>query len=83
MSSDTTRLTFDMPASEHKRLKALAALKGVSLKKLILSCLHEILLSESSLNEETVRSLRETDEGKGLTEHKDVDDMLNRLGIGE
>lgn len=83
MSSDTTRLTFDVPKLEHKRLKALAALKGVSLKQLILSCLHETLLSDVSINEETVRSLRETDEGKNLTEYRDVNDMLNKLEIGE
>ena len=83
MSINTTRLTFDMPVSEHKRLKALAALRGVSLKKLVLSCIHETLYSSLSLNEETVKSLKETDEGKGLTKHKDVDDMLKNFGISE
>ena len=32
-------------------------------------------------NEETLRVFEDSDEGKGLVECKDADDMFNRLGI--
>ena len=34
---DHTRFTFELPTVDHKKLKALAALSGVSLKDLILN----------------------------------------------
>jgi hypothetical protein len=36
MSHRTTRLTIDLPTSEHKRLKMAASLMGVSMKQLVL-----------------------------------------------
>ena len=55
-----------MPFDEHKRLKAMAAFMGVSLKDLVLNCLRETLLSENEPNEESLKVFKETDEGKGL-----------------
>lgn len=40
-SKRTTRVTVDFPANKHKRLKALAALEGVSLQEFIRSCVEE------------------------------------------
>lgn len=37
----TTRVTVDMPSEKHKRLKALAALKGETLQEFILTCVDE------------------------------------------
>jgi hypothetical protein len=76
-----TRLTFELPAVDHKRLKALAALSGLSLKDLILNCLKDNLLSENIPNEETVRTFKETDEGKNLVKYKDADGLIDKLGL--
>jgi len=78
---DHTRLTFELPVVDHKRLKAIAALAGVSLKDLILTCLKENLLSESIPNEETIKVFKETDKRKNLTHYKDVDDLLDKLDL--
>jgi hypothetical protein len=78
---DHSRLTFELPAVDHKKLKALAALAGVSLKELILNCLKENLLTENVPNEETIRVFKETDEGKNLTRYKNADDLINQLGL--
>lgn len=78
---DHTRLTFELPAVDHKKLKAIAALAGVSLKDLILSCLKENLLSENVPNEETIRVFKETDEGKNLIHFKNADEMIDKLGL--
>lgn len=78
---DYTRLTFELPSVDHKKLKALAALGGVSLKDLIFSCLKENLLSENIPNEETIRVFKETDEGKNLIHFKNAADMIDKLGL--
>ena len=48
-----TRMTIDMPLKEHKKLKAMAAFMGVTLKDLVLSCLRDHLLSDNEPNDET------------------------------
>lgn len=78
---DHTRLTFELPAVDHKKLKAIAALAGVSMKDLILSCLKENLLSEDVPNEETIRVFKDTDEGKNLIHFKNADEMIDKLGL--
>lgn len=78
---DHTRFTFDLPTVDHKRLKALAALAGISLKDLILTCLKENLLSENIPNEETIRVFKETDEGKNLIHFKNADDLIDKLRL--
>lgn len=79
--NDQARLTFELPAVDHKKLKAIAALAGVSLKDLILECLKENLLSENVPNEETIRVFKETDEGKNLVHYKNADDLIDKLGL--
>jgi hypothetical protein len=78
---DHTRLTFELPAIDHKRLKAIAALGGVSLKDLIVNCLRENFLSENIPNEETIRVFKDTDERKNLIHYKDADDLIDKLGF--
>lgn len=78
---DHARMTVDMPLEEHKRLKAMAAFMGVSLKDLVLNCLRDHLLSDNEANDETLKAFKETDEGKGLIHCKDFDDFINKLGF--
>ena len=78
---DNTRLTFELPVIYHKKLKAIAALAGVSLKDLVLTCLKENLLSEDVPNEETIKIFKETDEGKNLVHYKNADDLISKLGL--
>ena len=78
---DLTRLTFELPVIDHKKLKALAALGGVSLKDLILVCLREHLLNEDMPNEETIKVFQDTDAGRNLIHYKSVDDMIDKLGL--
>jgi len=78
---DHTRLTFELPTIEHKKLKALAALAGISLKDLIFTCLKDHLLSDNIPNEETIRVFKETDEGKNLTHYKSANDLIDKLGL--
>lgn len=78
---DQTRFTFELPVSEHKKLKAIAALDGISLKELIIVCLREHVLKDNLPNEETIKTFKETDEGKNIIRYKNAKDMINTLGL--
>ncbi len=80
--SDHSRMTLDLPIQEHKKLKAMAAFMGISLKDLILTCVRENLLGSSNEpNAETIKAFKETDEGKGLVRCDDFDDFVAKLGL--
>jgi hypothetical protein len=44
----TTRVTVDIPSEKHKRLKAVAALKGETLQEFILTCVDEKMHESNS-----------------------------------
>ncbi len=73
------RFTFELPVVDHKKLKALAALAGISLKELVLSCLKENLLSGNVPNEETIKVFKDTDKRKNLVRYKIVDELIDKL----
>lgn len=75
------RMTIDMPFEEHKKLKAMAAFMGITLKDLVLSCLRDHLLSDNEPNDETLRAFKETDERKGLVQCKDFNEFIDKLGL--
>ena len=76
---DTTRMTIDFPKKEHRKLKALAALTGISLRQLVLNFIHESL--EKTPNAETLAAMQDADEGKNLTSYSSIDEMLKDLGL--
>lgn len=76
-----TRVTVDFPQEEHKRLKAVAALLGVSMQEYIIGCVEEKLYSENIPNAKTLKVFRETEEGRGLNACKNVDDLIKKLGM--
>jgi len=75
---DTTRMTIDFPKKEHKKLKALAALKGVSLRSLVLEFIHEGM--EKIPNAETLAAMKDADEGTNLNTYSSVEEMIKKLG---
>jgi len=69
MSDDMSRISIDVTEEEHKRLKALAALKGISLKDYLL---------KSALDS------RDEDEEKALAELEAfLDDRIRRANAGK
>jgi hypothetical protein len=78
---NNARMTLDVPISEHKKLKAMAAFMGISLKDLVLSCLRDHLLSENVPNEETLKAFKETDKRKGLVHCEDFNDFVKKIGF--
>ena len=75
-----TRVTVDFPRTEHRRLKAVAALTGVSMQQYIIGCVEEKLYSENIPNAKTRKVFKKTDEGKNLNAFETVDDLIKKLG---
>jgi hypothetical protein len=73
------RTTLDLFVDEHRKLKAIAALKGTSLRELIMECVREKY--EKIPNEETLEAFRQSEANEGLVEYKSVSDMLEKLRI--
>ena len=75
---DTTQITINFPKKEHKRLKALAALTGVSLKQLVLHFIYASL--EKMPNADALAAMQDADKGTNLTAHSSISEMHKKLG---
>ncbi|HEX4839447.1 MAG TPA: hypothetical protein VFU89_03275 [Rhabdochlamydiaceae bacterium] len=75
------RMTIDIPAEDHKRLKALAAVLGKSMRELVAHWIHGNLYSENIPNAETLKVMNDIEKGNGLIESKDAQDIFRKLGI--
>jgi hypothetical protein len=73
-----TRITVDFPQDEHKRLKAIAALQGVTLQDLIIECVNEKMHKP---NAKTIEVIRQAERGEGLVECKDLEDFIKKMGV--
>jgi len=73
-----TRVTIDLPPEEHKRLKAIAALQGVTLQDLIIHCVDEKLHKP---NAKTIEVIRKAERGEGIVECEDFEDFVKKLGL--
>lgn len=82
-NTEKTRISIEMPKIEHKKLKALAAFEGVSLKELFLDCIRERYFEtheKKEPNNETLKVIKETEENKNLIYCDDFDDFKRKLG---
>lgn len=79
MSHRTARLTIDLPASEHKRLKMAASLMDVSMKQLVLMSLDDFM--QKKLNKVTEKALKQSKLDKNLKKFDNLDDLFDDLGI--
>ncbi|MBU6384024.1 MAG: hypothetical protein KGR16_06895 [Verrucomicrobia bacterium] len=79
--SNLSRMTIDIPAEDHKRLKALAAVLGKSVREIIVEWIHGNLYSENTSNAETLKAIDNIEKGKDLVEAKDIQDLFRKLGI--
>ena len=77
------RVSVDMSAEEHKRLKMAATLLQISMREFILECVRDGIrqrLGEGeAFNEETLQVFRDTDRGKNLTWADNIDDAWDQL----
>ena len=75
------RMTIDIPVEDHKRLKALSAVLGKSMRELVSDWIHGNLYSDNVPNAETLKAIESIEKGKDLVEAKDAQDLFRKLGI--
>lgn len=76
-----SRMTIDIPEEDHKRLKALAAVLGKSMREIVNEWIHEHLYSSNSPNAETLDAIKQIERGENLIESDNMDDLFKKLGI--
>lgn len=79
--SHMSRMTLDVPEEDHRRLKALAAVLGKSMREIIIEWIHEHLYSSNTPNAETLDAIKQIERGENLVESKNIDDLFKKLGI--
>ena len=80
-SHHLSRMTLDIPQEDHKRLKALAAILGKSMKELVSHWIHEHLYSTNMPNKETLKAIESVEKGNDLVSAKDAEDLFRKLGM--
>ena len=76
-----SRMTIDIPSEDHKRLKALAAIRGQSMREIVAEWIHENLYSDNTPNAKTMKAIESIEKGEDLVEAKDAEDLFRKLGI--
>lgn len=79
--NDLARITIDIPKKDHKRLKALSAILGKSMRNIVVESLEERLYSKKVLSKETLKTILDVEKRKGLIEAENIEDLFKKLGI--
>jgi len=80
---DTTRLSIEIPARDHKKLKIMANANGLTLKDFVLIALNPILHPSKKPNKTTRKVMEETDRGEGLISCDNMEDFWEQMGLNE
>jgi len=81
MKNDLSRITIDIPKESHRRLKALAALLGKSMREIVIESIDERIYKARSLSKKTRETIEDVEGKKDLVPADDIDDLLKKLGI--
>ena len=79
--TDQSRITIDLPTESHKRLKAMAAILGKSMREIVIESIEERLYGSGFPNEETLKVIKNVEKGKDLLGAEDAEDFFRKLGI--
>lgn len=79
MSARHSRLSIDLTAAAHKRLKTAALMMGITMKDLVVISIEDFM--HRKLNRLTAKTLKDADAGKGLKKFDTLDDLFEDLGI--
>jgi len=78
---ELSRITLDIPKVDHKRLKALAAILGKSMREIVIESIEERLSKSTITNPETLQAIENIENRKGLVEVESPEDLFKKLGI--
>lgn len=76
-----SRITIDIPRESHKKLKAMAAVLGKSMRAIVIESINDCLYSTNSPNKKTLKSIENVEKRKGLVKAKNAKDLFKKLGI--
>jgi len=88
--NDLSRITVDIPKVDHKRLKAMAANLGISMREIILESIKERLATQSAEaecpyshipNDQTIKAIKRSKNKKNLVRIKDMDELRKKLNL--
>ena len=71
------RYTLDLPSKDHKKIRTMASVLGMSMKELFLLSVEEF--AHKKLNKTTLKAIKETSSGKGLHKFDSLDEMFKAL----
>ncbi len=81
IKNDLSRITIDIPKESHKRLKAMAAILGKSMREIVIESIEKRIYSEKMPNKKTLKAISDVEKRKDLTETKNIDDLFKKLGV--
>lgn len=79
MSYKTSKLTIDILSSEHKRIKTVALMMGITMKELILLSFDDFMHRKP--NKVTIKALKLSERGKNLKRFNTLDELFEDLGV--
>lgn len=79
--SKVRRMSIDVPEKDHRKLKAMAAMRGTSMKVILLECVEMVIYSDNEPNALTKKILDEADQGENLNFYKDLNELRTRLDL--
>ena len=81
VKNETSRITIDIPKESHKRLKAMAAVLGKSMREIVVESIEKNLSDRTIFNKKTLRAIKDAENKKGLVHAEDIEDLFKKLGI--
>jgi hypothetical protein len=79
--NELSRITIDIPKESHKKLKAIAAVLGKSMREIVIESIEKNLLNPKNPNKKTLRAIKDVERKRGLVKAKDAEDLFKKLGI--
>lgn len=75
----THKLTIELSASEHKRIKTAASMMGTTIKNVVLMAFEGLM--QRKFNKVTEKALKLSEQRKGLKKFNSLEELFEDLGI--
>jgi hypothetical protein len=73
------KLTIELSATEHKRIKTAASMMGTTIKNIVLMAFEDLMCRK--FNKVTEKALKMSEQRKGLKKFNTLDELFEDLGI--
>lgn len=73
------KLTIELSATEHKRIKTAASMMGTTIKNVVLMAFEDLM--QRKFNKVTEKALKLSEQRKGLKKFNSLEELFEDLGI--